>query len=237
MTEPHATAPVGEQTLELLGELPGRAVNFTRADGPFDAEHGWKVDDRCGPLPDERPGPPEPDGPFTHACRLLGSYGMADPGIVRAVYDPATPLAQRDMALEGRFAFLRFPMGVRITNVIDDTSRLDGQAVRRWGWGYTTLEGHLEQGHMDWEIWKWLDSGDVEFRIHAFSRRGQIDNPVVRLGFAMFGTWMQERFYDAALSRMRAQVTASTGRRSVRASCHTHVDRSRLGAVMGRDAA
>jgi hypothetical protein len=162
---------------------------------------------------------------------------MADPKIVRAVYDPDVPLAQRDMALEGRFAFLRFPMGVRITSVVDETSRFSGQSVRRWGWGYTTLEGHLEQGHMDWEIWKWLDSGDVEFRIHAFSRRGRIDNPIIRLGFALFGTWMQERFYDGALHRMRELVAEATGRRSVRAACHSHVDRSRLGEFMGRDAA
>lgn len=227
------TAEVTPATLELLGDLAHREPNFDRDDGPFDAEHGWKVDDRCGPLPDERPGPPEPDGPFETACAVLRSYAMADPGIVRAAYDPDVPLLGREMALEGRFAWLRFPMAVRVTNVVDDTIRIDGHQVRRWGWSYSTLEGHLERGRMDWEVWKWVDVGDVDFRIHAFSQRGEISNPIVRLGFALFGHWTQERFYAAVLRRMALLVGQRTGRHATRAVCRTDLPAAVLGRHMG----
>lgn len=227
------TAPVGRRTIELFTELGDRAPNFTTDDGPFDAAHGWRVDDRCGPLPSEGPGPPEPGGPFEAGCEVLGSYEMADPSIVRAAYDPSVPLLHRDMALEGRFSVLRFPMGVRVTDVVDDTTTVDGRAVRRWGWGYSTLDQHLEQGRMDWEVWKWLDTGAVEFRIHAFSRRGPIHNPVVALGFAVFGRRTQERFYAAAGRRMQRLVEERTGRSTTSTTCHTAAQRPVLGAVMG----
>lgn len=233
MTDLHTTAPVGDDTHELFTELAELRPNFGVEDGPFTVEHGWKVDDHCCPLPDEVPGPPEPDGPFAAARDVLHDYAMADPGIIRAVYDPGAPLLGRTMALEGRFTFLRFPMGVRVTDVVDDVTEVDGRRVARWGWGYSTLEGHLEQGRMDWEVWKWLDAGDVEFRIHAFSKRGRIDNPIIRLGFAVFGRWMQERFYDAVQARMRHLVERRTGRTTKRAYCHTATERPLLGELMG----
>lgn len=233
MTDLRITAPVRDTTIDLLDELGTLHPNFTGADGPFDEAHGWKIDDHCCPLPDEVPGPPAPDGPFAAARDVLRDYAMADPRIIRAVYDPAEPLHGRTMALEGRFTFLRFPMGVRITDVVDDVTQVDGQRVARWGWGYSTLEGHLEQGRMDWEVWKWLDTGDVEFRIHAFSKRGRIENPIIRLGFAVFGRLMQERFYDAVQRRMRTLVEHRTGRTTMRATCHTSGERPLLGTLMG----
>lgn len=233
MTDLRITAPVRDTTIDLLDDLGALQPNFTPADGPFDEAHGWKVDDHCCPLPDEAPGPPAPDGPFAVARNVLRDYAMADPRIIRAVYDPTEPLHGRTMALEGRFTFLRFPMGVRITHVVDDVIEVDGRRVARWGWGYSTLEGHLEQGRMDWEVWKWLDTGDVEFRIHAFSKRGRIENPIIRLGFALFGRFMQERFYDAVQRRMRVIVERRTGRTTMRATCHTSGERPVLGTLMG----
>jgi hypothetical protein len=29
--------------------------------------------------------------------------------------------------------------------------------------GYSTLEGHFEEGQMHYELWKWQDSGDIRF--------------------------------------------------------------------------
>ena len=229
----HTTAPLRDTVVDLLHDLDGRVPNFDEDDGPFDADNGWKVDDRCQPLPSERPGEPDDAGSFATACRVLRRYEMADPRIIRAVFDTDVPLHQRDMALEGRFLFLRFPMGVRITHVVDDTIRVDGRRVRRWGWGYSTLEGHLEQGRMDWEVWKWVADGNVEFRIHAFSRRGPIRNPFVRLGFALFGEATQERFYHSVLDRMQRLVEARVGRTTDQRSCHTAAERPVLGDLMG----
>jgi len=56
---------------------------------------------------------------------------------------------------------------------------------------------------MDWEVWKWLDSGEVEFRIHSYSRRAADRNPVVRFGFWLFGRREQLAFLHSTLERMR----------------------------------
>jgi hypothetical protein len=135
-------------------------------------------------------------------------YEFADPKIVRAIYYDDRPLEQRDMLLELRFHGLRFHVGVRIGGTRDETPTIDGQAVRIWGWNYRTLQGHLEMGQMDYEVWKWQDSGAIEFRIHAVSRAAAIRNPLVRLGFRLFGRREQLRFSRHACLRMAELVTA-----------------------------
>ena len=73
-------------------------------------------------------------------------------------------LAGRYMLLEGRFFGLRFYLGVRITRVTDETR--DGYSGERvWGWSYQTLQGHLEQGRLSYEVIKNLASGQVTFRV------------------------------------------------------------------------
>jgi hypothetical protein len=64
-------------------------------------------------------------------------------------------------------------------------------------------------GQMDYEVWKWLDNGEVEFRIHAVSKPAHIPNPMIRLGFRLFGRPIQARFAHRACQRM-AQLTAAT---------------------------
>ena len=150
-------------------------------------------------------------GPWEIARRLMAAYEFADPKIIRAFYVPGMPLSRRDMILVARFYGLRFYLGVRVGGVIDGTRIVDGRRIRVWGWNYRTLQGHLEMGQMDYEVWKWLDSGQVEFRIHAFSKPALIPNPLVRLGFRLFGRWMQRRFATNACKRMRRLVAAALG--------------------------
>jgi uncharacterized protein (UPF0548 family) len=138
----------------------------------------------------------------------MRAYEFADPAIVRAIYHPDQPLERRDMLLEIHFHGLRFHCGVRVGAVRDDESEIDGRQVRVWGWSYRTLQGHIEMGEMDFEVWKWLDTGAVEFRIHSFSRRARIRNPVVRLGFRLFGRREQVRFARHACARMAALTAA-----------------------------
>jgi hypothetical protein len=82
-----------------------------------------------------------------------------------------------------------------------------------WGWNYRTLQGHLETGQMTYEVWKWCDSGAVEFHIDAFSRAARIPNPIVRLGFRVFGRREQERFARLACERMARLTTSELERR------------------------
>lgn len=206
------TAPVPAWAARAYDDLHGRAVNFEPVGWHQAAsDPTWQVDRRRTNLPDEAPGPPQPGGPFEVARDLLRSYEVADPALVRAVYDATAPFEGRDMLLVGRFFGLRFPMGVRIGGVVDGPDELAGVPVHRFAWHYRTLEGHLERGQMDYEVIKYLGDGRVEFGIAAYSQRGPIPNPVVRAGFAIFGRWTQLRFYARASRRMRTLTTARVG--------------------------
>ena len=197
-----------------LDELHDTGLNFDlRQRDRFTSLAGWRFDEYRQPLPKEKPGPPVPGGSWEIARRLVRDYEFADPTIIRAVYHPDRPLEGRDMLLEARFYGLRFHFGVRVGGVIDEARELDGRRVRVWGWNYRTLQGHLEMGQIDYEVWKWLDNGEVEFRIRRFSRPAEVGNPLVRLGFRLFGRREQLRFARRACERM-ARLTAAALERS-----------------------
>jgi len=197
------------ESRRILDDLHDKTLNFDLApEGALGAEEGWKSDEYCQVLPAELPGPPVAGGSWEVAQRLMRNYEFADPSIVRAVYYPDRPLEQRDMLLEVRFYGLRFRFGVRVGGVVDETRDVDGRQVRMWGWNYRTLQGHLEMGQMDYEVWKWLDTGEVEFRTCRFSRRARVGNPVVRLGVRIFGRHQQVKFAQHACERM-ARLTAA----------------------------
>jgi uncharacterized membrane protein/uncharacterized protein (UPF0548 family) len=205
--------PLGDTARRALDELHDKGLNFDlERRGEFTPENGWHVDDYCQLLPSEPPGRPLPDGSWQVARRLIGDYAFADPSIIRAVYYPDRPLEQRDMLLEGRILGLRFYFGCRVGGVNDQVRVVDARQVQVWGWNYRTLQGHLEMGQMDYEVWKWLDSGTVEFRIHVVSKPAHIPNPLVRLGFRVFGRAMQRRFARHACRRMAKLTTAALDR-------------------------
>jgi hypothetical protein len=126
---------------------------------------------------------------------------------VRAFFDPREPPEERNMLLEIDFWGLRIYAGVRADGIVDETRREDGRAARVWRWRYRTLQGHFEMGQIDYEVWKWLDSGDVEFRIHAVSRPAKVDHLIVRFGFLVFGRRKQIEFAYKACVRM-AELTS-----------------------------
>jgi hypothetical protein len=74
---------------------------------------------------------------------------------------------------------------------------------------------------MDYEVWKWLDTGEVEFHTCRFSRHAHVGNPVVRLGLRLFGRRQQIRFARRACERM-ARLTAAA------------LDRPDAGATLAR---
>ncbi|MGI8427776.1 MAG: DUF1990 family protein [Solirubrobacteraceae bacterium] len=188
-----------------LAKLARRKLNFELA-ALADATpaSGWNITDVCEPLPVEAPGMPVQHGSWEIARRLMGGYEFADPSIVRAYYDPDTPLARRDILLKLQaLGVVHLFVGVRVGEVYEQTTERDGRRAHIWGWNYRTLEGHVEIGQMDWEVWKWLDSGEVEFRIHAVSRPAQIPNPLVRMGFRVLRRHERNVFLDSTKRRMR----------------------------------
>jgi uncharacterized protein (UPF0548 family) len=204
-----------------LDGLSGLTVNYDQAhapDGGFEAAEGhWHVDSGTTQLGREGPGAPEDGGLWDSACRLVGQYEFADARILRGVYRRDSALLGRNLLLEGRFLVLRFYLGVRITGVIDeerDAGDGDGP-LRVWGWYYQTLQGHLEQGRLSYEVIKNLTTGLVSFRVAGYSRPAPIANPLIRLGFLLFGRWTQQRFYRNIQRRMADLARAAQAGRAL----------------------
>jgi uncharacterized protein (UPF0548 family) len=190
-----------------LERLRGLELNFDpdRLPAPRDA---WHVDAYRRSLRSEPPGDPIRNGPFETAKLLLRDYEFADPARIRAYYRADAPLAQRDMLLEIRYLVLRVRVGVRVGAVFDEVRDVAGRSVRIWGWAYQTLEGHLERGQMDYQVWKWLDTGEVEFRIHAVSQLAEIRHPILNLGFRLVGRHEQVQFARRCAKRMDRLVAS-----------------------------
>jgi uncharacterized protein (UPF0548 family) len=186
-----------------LAALARKSVNYD-PDGAHDETLGWRHDDYRQRLGVEAAGEPEPGGYFEAARELLAEYKAVDPKIVHAWYDTDAPLEGRNMLLQLRFhGLFGVYAGCRVGTITDEQRVQRGRTAQVWGWPYMTLEGHFEQGEMSWEVWKWLDNGVVEFRVHAFSRGTPEGNPIVRLGFRVVGQFERRRYLRRACERMR----------------------------------
>lgn len=188
-----------------LAELRTKGLNFD-PDDLDGSTPGWRQDENRQALPGEAPGPPVAGGSWEVARRLARDYEFVDPARIQAVYDPAQPLEERDMLLVIRFWGLRLLAGVRVGDVYEERRRVSGRPARLWGWTYLTLAGHIEMGKRHVEVWKWEDTGEVEFRTYSVSRVAT-RNPLLRLGFRLFGRRRQEEFGRQAGERM-ARLTA-----------------------------
>lgn len=167
----------------------------------------WHRDDYRRPLEPERPGEPEPGGSWRIASALSRAYAFSDPSLVEAHFDRDAPLEGREMLLVLHAAGLRLDVGVRVAAVRDEITELGGQPARLFSWSYRTLVGHVEAGQRDFEVWKRLETGDVEFRTHSLSRPAAV-NPIVQAGFRLLGRHKQAEFGRRACERM-ALLTAA----------------------------
>ena len=135
---------------------------------------------------------------------MLQGYEFADPSLVRAHYDRDAPLRGRNMLLELRaLNLVSVHVGVRVVHVYDEVRTRDGRDARVFGWAYRTLKGHVEMGQMDWQVWKWCDTGEVQFRVHAVSRPAPVSNPIIRVGFWLLREHERAVFLSSTETRMR----------------------------------
>jgi uncharacterized protein (UPF0548 family) len=171
----------------------------------------WHVDEYCRSLSSEPAGEPTRSGSFETAKHLIRDYEFADPKRIRAYFRADAPLEGRDMLLEIRYLGLRVRVGVRVGVVFDELREVAERPVRVWGWAYRTLQGHLERGQMDYQVWKWLDTGEVEFRIHAVAQKATSRNPILNLGFRIVGRREQVRFARNCAERMERLVSERNG--------------------------
>jgi uncharacterized protein (UPF0548 family) len=213
VVEPKALPQAGQgrpqKIVDPLGDIAGRPVNFDAEEiAAPSPDGGWRVDELVESLPHEPPGAPCEGGSWLVAKRIMDSYQLADPRIVEASYRPDAPLSGRDMSLRIHYGPLRFTVGVRVGEAREETFELDGREVLVFGWSYRTLEGHFEQGEMRYELRKWLDTGDVEFRLRAVSRPARSGPLLTRMGFRLFGRSHQLRFYRQVCRRLRRLTEA-----------------------------
>jgi hypothetical protein len=212
-----------------LAALRTRPLNFDpeTLDSP-----GWEHDDYRQPLPSEPAGAPVPGGSFEIAAALSRRYAFADPSLVEAYYDPNVPLEQREMLLILHVLGARIYAGVRVDGAGTEERSENGRRAEVFAWSYRTLEGHVEAGERAFEVWKWLDSGAVEFRTHAVSRPADT-NPVVRIGFRLLGRHKQVEFGRRACNRMALLTEA--GLRQPNGPSLTSTFDGRLLAIYLRD--
>jgi Domain of unknown function (DUF1990) len=141
----------GEDADGRLAALRGRPLNFDPAtlDGP-----GWEHDTYRQPLPSEQPGAPAAGGSWQIAVALSRSYAFADPSLVEARYDPNVPLERRELLLILHVLGARIYAGVRVGGAGTEERSEDDRTAQVFSWNYRTLEGHVEAGQRDFEVWK-----------------------------------------------------------------------------------
>ena len=86
-------------------------------------------------------------------------------------------------------AVLDFYVGVRITGVIDEERAAGNSPAQVWGWCCQTVEDHLEQGRLSYEVIKNLSTGRVTLaRFAGRHRAGALRDLVASAGAP--GLWM-----------------------------------------------
>jgi hypothetical protein len=194
------SAPDVERELVRLRELD---LNFDPIDlSRLRRDPSWHVDHYRKELPSEPVGAPVDGGSWSVARHLSTEYEFVDPRIVHAYFDPREAFEDRTVLLDIRFWGLRIYSGVRIGGVDEGTRTEDARSARVSAWNYRTLAGHFERGQIDYEVWKWLDTGEVEFRIDAVSQAARGSHPLVDVGFRIFGRGRQRKFARNACERM-----------------------------------
>ena len=206
-----AQPPAWEQYRAQIAAYTNAEVNYDFArQSEYTSATGWRLDDYATDLPAEAPGPPEAVGSFAAAQDVLRRYAFPPPDLITGYFDPAVPLDKRIMLLRAHFLVFNFYFGVRVSEVTDEAARTTPAGPERvWGYGYRTLQGHFEKGQIDFTIHKNLNTGAVQFRIHAVSQPGQIRNLFYWVGFKLFGRILQRKFASESLRRMRELVAAS----------------------------
>ncbi len=194
------SAPDVERELGRLRELD---LNFDPTDlARLRRDPSWHVDHYWKELPAEPAGAPVDGGSWATARLLSMEYEFVDPRIVHAYFDPRENFEHRTVLLDIRFWGLRIYTGVRIGGVDEGNRTENGRSARVSAWNYRTLAGHFEKGQIDYEVWKWLDTGEVEFRIDAVSQAARGSHPLVDVGFRIFGRARQRKFARNACERM-----------------------------------
>ena len=138
---------------------------------------------------------------WRRAQEALADWRMFDVGWVRAA--PAVPIESgATVCVAARIAGLWICNAARIVYTLHD----EQGALRRFGFGYATLNMHVERGEERFMVtWDRRDDS-VNYDLYAFSQPG---HPLVALA-RPFARWMQRRFArdsKAAMARAAAGLS------------------------------
>ena len=202
-----AESKVWEQFKEQLDALQDLPLNFDPSKRhEYTRASGWNIDEYDADLPSEQPGPPEQHGSWRIAQQIVREYRFPPPRLITGIFYPDRPIEERVMLLRARFIGITFYFGARIGGVIDEIRETEDGNIHIWGYNYQTLEGHFEQGQIDFEVHKNERTGAVKFHIAAYSRVGHIPNIFYRIGFKIFGRPLQKYFAYESIRRIQRLV-------------------------------
>lgn len=158
--------------------------------GPHDHEDAHERD-----AGQERPGPPEPDGPHRRAAAAILAYDVFPPAML-------APLLRRTPVQVGDTVGARYHVvpGLDLLFASRVVEVFDGPAGGTWrtGFTYRTLPGHAELGEETFSVEKELATGRVRVALRAWSRpRGALTR-----AFAPLARLLQLRAGRAAAERL-----------------------------------
>ena len=130
---------------------------------------------------------------FERARVALANYEFSDPEIVRAHFDPASPLLGRRLLLEIRALGIHYLCPAMVSRVREEPDA--------FGFRYDTLEGHIERG-VEWFLLTKNERGEIRFRIEARWQRGQFPNWWSRVGFMALAGHYQRKWHRRAHQRL-----------------------------------
>lgn len=135
---------------------------------------------------------------FEQAKEKLRLYKFSDPKIVRAYFDPSTPLLGRRMLLEIKVMGFHFLCGTVISEVQDRTSANE----TLFGYRYDTLAGHVESGTEWFTLRRNHKTGKIIFRIHGQWRPGRLPTWWSKAGFHLLASRYQRAWQRTAFWRL-----------------------------------
>jgi len=165
-------------------------------------ETGWNHVLSQGVIGRETPGPPETDGAFSHARRLIERFSFSDVRIVVGHFDRGSVLRGRNFLLELKSMGLHFLCPVRVGAVREES----GEERTVFGYRYDTLHGHIERGREWFLLTKDHRTGEITFRIEAGWLPGEFPNWWSRLGFHLLGKRYQRAWHRLAYEHLRAAL-------------------------------
>jgi uncharacterized protein (UPF0548 family) len=151
----------------------------------------------------ERPGEPEPGGPYERLARAIFAYDIFPPWLVEGILR-RDPVEMGDTVgivyhfLPGIDLFF----GARIIACFDER---DGTAWRT-GFTYQTLQGHPELGEETFQVKKDLVRGEITVSLTSWSRFGLW---LTRLAYP-YTRWVQVRAGHAALDHLATLAASAT---------------------------